>query len=49
MNNWYVMLSGDAYAMSIYPTENNWKSAREFVLEWLGVNRLPNGTEIWRG
>ena len=49
MSNWYVHLQGDAYATSIYPKENTYESARQFVLEWLGVNRLPNGTEIWGG
>jgi len=46
---WFVHIVGDAYAMNIYPTEDTYKSAREFVLEWLGVDRLPNGTEIWKG
>ena len=46
---WYAKFEGDPMALSIYPDENNWKSAREFVLDWLGVNRLPNHTEIWRG
>jgi len=47
--NWYVMFRGDPCALSIYPNEDNWASAREFVLKWLGADRLPNHTEIWRG
>ena len=49
MKNWYVHLQGDAYAMSIYPKKDTWASAREFVLEWLGVDRLPHHTEIYGG
>ena len=43
------MISGNAYALSIYPNEDTEQSAREELRNFLGVNRLPNGTEIWRG
>ena len=47
--NWYVMLVGDGFALSIYPKDDTYESARQFVLNWLGVSRLPKGTEIWKG
>ena len=47
MSDWYVQFRGDAHPLSIYPDEDNWKSARLFVLKWLGVDRLPHGTEIY--
>ena len=47
MRKWFVRLQGDVYAMSIYPKEDTFSSAREFVLAWLGVDRLPDYTEIW--
>ena len=49
LTSWYVLFPCDAYAMNIYPKENTIKSAKEFVREWLKVDRLPNNVKIWRG
>ena len=46
---WYAMITGNAYALSMYPDEDNEKSARECLRGFLGVNRLPSGTELWKG
>ncbi len=46
---WYVRFVGDPYAMYFYPEDDNILSAKEYIRNWLGVSRLPNGTEFWRG
>ena len=46
MKRFYVLLSGDAYAMPVYDVKSL-KEARAEVRLALGVKRLPNGTRIW--
>ena len=46
MRRWWVHFPGAVYANG--PFEAGTKAAaREWVLDWLGVKRLPRGTGIW--
>ena len=47
---WYVHLRGDVYAMSVgRDTEfRSEQEVRTYMREWLGVKRLPVGTQIWK-
>ena len=47
MKKWFALVPGDACALSLYPEKNTEKSARAFLRKWLGVERLPAGTQIW--
>lgn len=44
--NWYAYFPGDVYATQLFDC-NNQTEARQVAREFLGVNRLPNGTAIW--
>ena len=46
---WYVQFESDPFALAIYPKEDTFESAKEFIRNWLGVKRLPNNTQIWKG
>ena len=47
MKKYFFLFPGDVYALEFYG--HNEREAREAARNWLGVNRLPNGTEVWRG
>jgi len=45
---WYVHFPGEAYANDMrfdHPATET--EAREYVRDWLGVKRLPRGTQVW--
>lgn len=44
--NWYAFFVGDVYATQLFDCDTE-TEARQKAREFLGVNRLPNGTEIW--
>jgi hypothetical protein len=41
------MIPGNFYAYSFAEKPTSLKEAKEMVRKFLGVNRLPNGTQIW--
>lgn len=41
-----VLVPGNAYAMSL-PKKMTEREAREYMRDWLKVDRLPAGTEFW--
>jgi len=43
---WFCRFVGDFYAIEFFGCVNE-KDARAEARKWLGVNRLPNGTEFW--
>ena len=44
------MLPGEAYAVHYdFEVPVNEAHARAYVRYWLGVKRLPNGTQVWKG
>jgi len=47
---WWVHYPGEVYAndMDFYEPVTR-KTATNRARDWLGVKRLPNGTEIWPG
>ncbi len=44
--NGYAMFNGDAYAIEFFYVSSI-KELKQKARDWLGVNRLPNGTEFW--
>jgi len=47
---WYLLLPNNAYALSFrfeHPVTE--REARAHMRLWLGVSRLPNGSQVWRG
>jgi len=47
MKLFYFKLVGDPYAMSI--RSDSWGEIKADIRAFLGVSKLPNHTEIWRG
>jgi hypothetical protein len=47
MTRWYFKLRGGFYALGPIDARSL-VAARQWVRDWLGVKRLPAGTEIWR-
>ena len=45
MKKYSVLFKGNAYSIDFYA--NNKKELREKILNFLGVNRLPAGTQIF--
>lgn len=43
----HFLLKGNVYANSFPEPKNSLSEAKEFIKKSLGVNRLPNNTEIW--
>lgn len=43
---WFAMFSGNPFAIQFFGC-NSEKEVRRKAREWLGVERLPRGTEIW--
>ncbi len=44
--NGFAMFRGDIYAIEFFNVSSI-KELKQKAREWLGVNRLPNGTEFW--
>ena len=45
---YYAHFQGDTYATQFFPVVcNSIKELRSYIRIWLGVSRLPNGTEVW--
>jgi len=44
--HYYVLLPGDFYPLDAWA--RNEEEARAQIREWLGVRRLPRGTQVWR-
>ena len=45
---YFAQFIGDSYATEFFPSNcTNIKCLKEHVKGWLGVSRLPNGTEVW--
>ena len=44
--NWYAMFRGDVYATQLFDC-NTKEEAKQKAREFLGVQRLPNGTEVY--
>ncbi len=44
--NGFAMFKGDIYATEFYDVASI-KELKQKARDWLGVNRLPNGTEFW--
>jgi DNA-binding transcriptional LysR family regulator len=47
MQRWSVKLRGEFYACGPFQAPSL-EAAKQWVREWLGVGRLPHGTEIWK-
>jgi hypothetical protein len=45
MRQWFVHFPGNAYAYE-FPGETI-NDAKQAARDWLGVKRLPNGTDVW--
>jgi hypothetical protein len=45
---WHVKFPGNFYAMSFRLNSTDNRKARVYVREWLSLNRLPKGTELWK-
>jgi len=41
-------LRGSVYSMTVQKDCSSLKEAKQWVREWLGVKRLPAGTEFWK-
>jgi hypothetical protein len=44
--NWYAMFPGDAYATQLFNCDTK-QEAKQVARDFLGVQKLPNGTDIW--
>lgn len=48
MATWYVKIPPNATPYSFYADEDDTEAnVRALAREWLGVKRLPNGTQVW--
>lgn len=43
---WFAMFPGDAFATQFYDC-NSMKELKQAAREFLGVQRLPRGTQLW--
>lgn len=43
---WFVYFQGDVYALQLFDCKNL-REAKIAAREFLGVSRLPKGTEFW--
>ncbi len=45
---WFALIPGNEFALSFdFPARVTEADARLYAREYLGLNRLPNGTEVW--
>lgn len=46
MRRWWVLLPGAVYANGTFRA-SDLQGAKQWVRDWLGINRLPRGTQVW--
>lgn len=47
MKRWYVHFRDQVYANGPFTAKNK-QAAKQWVRNWLGLSKLPKGTEIWQ-
>lgn len=47
MQRWYFWVPGNVYAYGPI-TAPSLAQAKQCIREWLGVARLPRGTQVWK-
>ena len=47
MKRYYFCIPGYGYSLKVEDPVKSMKSAKQWIREWLGVERLPKGTEIY--
>lgn len=48
MRKWFFHLPGEAHACGPIGPFTTERKARAWIRGWLGVERLPRGTEVWQ-